>query len=96
MHGKICFRRTGQLFDHPNTCGFVRQGDEAHPGSGLAVLLSNGENGDKVMNVGTQYTGEVWQEITGNIPDKTVQIDANGNGKFLVHGGKLAVWVKNN
>ena len=80
-------------FDHPNTVGFVRLGDEEHPGSGLALLLSNGDNGDKIMNVGKNRKGEIWHEITGDIKDE-VTIDENGNGKFTVSGGKLSVWVK--
>lgn len=80
-------------FDHPNTVGFVRTGDEDHPGSGLVLLLSNGEDGDKRMNVGTARQGETWHEITGCIPDE-VTIDEKGNGDFRVPGGKLAVWVK--
>lgn len=80
-------------FDFPNTVGFVRMGDEEHPGSGLAILLSNSENGDKIMNVGTNRAGEIWHEITGSIHDE-VTIDNEGNGNFLVEGGKFAVWVK--
>ena len=80
-------------FDHPNTVGLVRKGNEEHPGSGLAMLLSNGEDGNKIMNVGVERKGETWHEITGNITDE-VAIDDEGNGDFLVNGGKLAVWVK--
>ena len=80
-------------FDHPNTVGLVRMGDEAHPGSGLALLISNGEDGSKTMYVGPGRKGEVWHEITGNISDE-VTIGDDGNGDFKVHGGKLAVWVK--
>ena len=80
-------------FDHPNTVGFVRLGDEEHPGSGLALLLSNGDNGDKIMTVGKNRKGALWHEITGDIKDE-VTIDENGNGKFTVSGGKLSVWVK--
>lgn len=79
-------------FDHPNTVGLVRMGDEAHPGSGLALLISNGEDGSKVMNVGANRKGEVWHEITGNVTEE-VTIGEDGNGEFKVHGGKLAVWV---
>lgn len=80
-------------FDHPNTAGFVRLGDAEHPGSGLALLISNGENGYKDMNVGENRKGEVWHEITGSIKEE-VTIDEHGNGRFTVMGGNLAVWVK--
>lgn len=80
-------------FDHVATVGFVRMGDKDHPGSGLALLVSNGEDGHKVMNVGTDKKGQIWYELTGNIKDKVI-IDEKGNGNFLVEGGNLAVWVK--
>ena len=79
-------------FDHPNTIGFTRKGDEAYPHSGLALLISNGEDGDKIMQVGTEHQGEIWHEITGNRQEE-VTIDEEGNGKFTVSGSKLAVWV---
>ena len=82
-------------FDHPNTIGFTRVGDEQHPKSGAAVLISNGENGDKVMNVGKQHAGETWKEATGNV-EETVTIDDEGNGQFIVHGGNVAVWIPEN
>jgi len=89
----FAFGEQNDYFDHANTVGFVRMGDDEHPGSGLAFLMSNGENGNKVMNVGKNRKGEVWHEFTGNIKDE-VTIDENGNGNFLVSGGNLAVWVK--
>jgi len=87
------FGEQQNYFDHPNTAGFIRLGDEFHPDSGVAVLLSNGEDGDKTMFVGENRKGEVWHEVTGNIQEE-VTIDDSGKGKFTVHGGKLAVWVK--
>ncbi|NPD91490.1 alpha-amylase [Xylanibacter muris] len=79
-------------FDHPCTIGFTRQGVEKIPGSGLALLISNGEDGEKQMNVGIQHAGEVWHEITGNRTEE-VTIDNEGNGLFFVSGGKAAVWT---
>ncbi|MDR2037899.1 MAG: alpha-amylase [Bacteroidales bacterium] len=90
---KYAYGEQKNYFDHPNTAGFVRMGDNDHPGSGLAFLMSNGEDGDKIMNVGEQRKGEIWHEITGNVSEE-ITIDKKGNGQFLVHGGKLAVWAK--
>lgn len=41
------FGEQTDYFDHPNTVGFTRSGDAQHPDSGLALLLSNGEDGEK-------------------------------------------------
>lgn len=89
------FGEQRNYFDHPNTVGFVRVGDGEHPGSGLALLMSNGEDGDKVMNVGESHQGEVWHEVTGNRSEE-VTIDEQGNATFLVSGGKVAVWIPKN
>jgi len=90
---KYAYGEQRDYFDHPRTVGFVRMGDDEHPGSGLALLISNGENGNKVMNVGEHRKGEVWREYTGNVKSE-VTIDEQGNGNFLVEGGNVAVWVK--
>jgi len=87
------FGEQTDYFDHPNTVGFTRAGDEQHPGSGLALLLSNGEDGEKVMSVGLSHANETWREITGSYDDEIV-IGDDGKALFKVRGGKLAVWVK--
>lgn len=79
-------------FDHAHIVGFVRRGDGAHPGSGLALLVSNADEGEKMMNVGADHAGEVWTEATGCCPGEQVCIDSAGNATFRVPAGKLAVW----
>ena len=90
---RYAFGEQHNYFDHPNTVGFTRTGDTEHPGSGLALLISNGEDGHKTMAVGQHHRGEYWYEITGNRKEE-VMIDEKGEGTFPVSGGKLAVWVK--
>lgn len=90
---KYAFGEQHNYFDHPNTVGFVRMGDAEHPGSGLAMLMSNGEDGEKIMNVGVERKGEKWHEMTGDRKEE-ITIGEDGNATFLVSGGKLAVWVK--
>ncbi|MDU1892702.1 MAG: alpha-amylase [Dysgonomonas sp.] len=80
-------------FTHPSVAGFVRMGDKNHPDSGLALLISNSDDGNKIMNVGENRKGEIWHDLTGSIKDE-VKIDEKGNGHFLVKGRNLAVWVK--
>lgn len=81
-------------FDHHCTVGFTRLGDEAHPGSGLALLVSNGGDGEKWMNVGARHAGEEWEEVTGCCPGEKVRINEEGYGRFTVPAAKLAVWTK--
>lgn len=79
-------------FDDTGCVGLVRHGDAEHPGSGLALLLSNGDDSSKVMCLGPDHAGEVWRELTGSIPDE-VTIGDDGCAEFAVHGRNLAVWV---
>lgn len=90
---KYAYGEANIYFDHPNTVGFVRTGDKEYPDSGLAFLMSNGDNGNKIMNVGVQRKGEIWYDLTGSILEE-VTIDDKGNGDFKVAGRNLAVWVK--
>lgn len=90
---KYAYGKENNYFDHCNTVGFTRMGDDEHPDSGLALLLSNGDDGDKVMYVGEHHKGEVWHEITGSMYEE-VTIGEDGQALFKVCGGKLAVWIK--
>lgn len=76
-------------FDHPNTIGWTRQGDAAHPG-GLAVVLSNGEAGSKWMDMG--QPDRVYIDVTNHIQD-SVTTNGEGWGEFTTQGGSVSVWV---
>lgn len=79
-------------FDHHHIVGWVRMGDEVHP-YGCAVVMSNGEGGEKQMNIGSINQGAIYADYTGNRNDK-VTIDKDGNGVFPCNGGQVSVWVR--
>ncbi len=79
--------------DHPNVIGWVRNGDEEFENSGAAVLISNGEDGEKLMDVGVERNGEVWIDYLGNIPEE-VTIGEDGSALFKVKGNSISVWIK--
>lgn len=76
-------------FDHPNTVGWTRAGDDEHP-DGLAVVLSNGDIGTKRMQ--TSAFSRTFRDITGNI-DETVETDAEGWAEFQCAAGSVSVWI---
>ncbi len=76
-------------FDHPNCIGWTRLGDREHP-QAMAVLLSNGNNGNKWMEVGKRNTKFI--DITGHIKE-AVQTNNDGWGNFRCPGGSVSVWV---
>jgi alpha-amylase len=78
--------------DHNNCIGWTRAGDEEHPQSGLAVLMSNGDEGFKEMEVGEQFIGKIFIDILGK-REEAVMIKENGYGEFLCAAGSVSVWV---
>ena len=78
--------------DHGNCIGWTREGDAEHPGSGCAVLMSNGDDGFKTMEVGKAHAGKTFIDYLGKHPAK-IKIDAEGKAVFPVGGGQVAVWV---
>lgn len=77
-------------FDHYNTVGWTRLGDEAHP-QGMAVLMSDGGPGWKWMEVGKPNAKFI--DITERIPDP-VYTNEWGWGEFRCQGGSVSVWIQ--
>lgn len=77
-------------FDFPNTIGWTRLGDVDHP-KAMAVIMSNGRDGFKWMEVGRPFTSFV--DITGHIREP-VHTNEHGWGEFRCPGGKVSVWVQ--
>ena len=78
-------------FDHPNVIGFTRKGDGEHPDSGIAVLISNGEDGEKRMCLGVGHAGRELKDLMG-VRKESVRLDDQGFGTFFVAGGSVSVW----
>lgn len=77
-------------FDHPNTIGWTRLGDKEH-GKAMAVLMSNGADGNKWMNVSRANAD--FRDLTEHFAER-VRTNADGRGDFLCKGGKVSVWVE--
>jgi len=79
-------------FDHENIIGWVRCGDKEHPGSGIAVVLSDGPGGSRKMDMGIQFAGQWFYDVTGKCQEP-VCLSETGTGEFYVDGGTVSVWV---
>lgn len=80
------------FFDHPNIIGWVRRGVPEVERSGCAVIISNGEGGDKRMFVGESRAGEVWVDLT-NTKDDHIAIGEDGFANFPVNQASVSVWA---
>jgi alpha-amylase len=76
-------------FDHPNTIGWTRLGDAAHPHS-MAVLMSNGSEGFKWMEVGRP--NQKFVDLTEQI-STPIYSNAQGWAEFRCPAGSVSVWV---
>jgi alpha-amylase len=79
-------------FDDPQCIGWIRRGDEDHPGSGCAVLMSNGLGTSRVMEIGKAFAGRQFSDHLGRI-DEQVVISGEGFGEFKVYAGSVSVWA---
>ena len=79
-------------FDHPNVVGFLRKGDPEHPDSGIAVVVSSGDEGTKGMAFGPERAGQVFFDLTGN-RSECLTLDQDGAATFTVNGGSVSVWA---
>lgn len=89
----LCYGTQTDYFDDPNIIGWTLSGDEEHPNSGYAVILSDNAGGSKQMNVGKNLANCILYDITSNMKE-TVYVDNDGNGIFYTKGGNVSVWVK--
>lgn len=79
-------------FVEPQLIGWVRTGDEEHPGS-LAVVISTGDMKTLQMNVGADQAGKHYVDLTGGNKNEVI-IDEEGNGNFEVGPGTLSAWAE--
>lgn len=78
-------------FDHANCVGWTREGDDEH--GGCAVVMSNGDAGSKLMEIGARYAGKVFFDAMEKVQQE-VTVDAEGNATFYCEAGSVSVWVE--
>lgn len=80
-------------FDDPNIIGWTRAGIGDKKDAGLAVVMSNTDDGKKHMSLGKAHANAAFIDITHNRQD-TVTTNENGEAEFHVNGGTVSVWVR--
>ncbi len=93
IRSRYAYGEQHDYFDDFHVVGWTRSGDEEHPDSGLAVLMSNAEGGNKRMYVGKQFAGELFYDAMGECTEP-VRIEEDGNCTFYTDGGKVSVWIR--
>jgi alpha-amylase len=77
-------------FDHYNTIGWTRLGDENHP-KAMAVIMSDGAEGFKWMEVGKPNAKFI--DLTEHIQEP-IYTNEKGWGEFRCRGGSVSIWIQ--
>ena len=88
----IAYGTQRDYFDNPNCIGWTREGDGEHENSGCAVMLTNGDERSKSMEVGQAHAGKVFVDYL-NKHDAEVTINEDGWGEFFARAGSVSVWA---
>jgi alpha-amylase len=77
-------------FDHANCIGWTREGDDDR--KGCAIVLSNGSEGFKAMEMGQRYRNCIFYDALGKRQEE-IKADENGWATFLCAPGSVSVWL---
>jgi alpha-amylase len=88
----LAYGKQNDYLDHKNTIGWTREGIDQKKESGCAVLLSNGDEGWKYMQIGKKHSGKIFVDCLGKIK-KEIKIDKNGGAEFYCKAASVSVWV---
>ena len=88
----LAYGEQRDYLDHKNTIGWTREGLSENKETGCAVLLGNGDEGWKYMEIGKQHAGQVFIDCLGKI-EKQITLDNRGGAEFYCKGGSVSVWV---
>ena len=92
LRARYAYGEQEDYFDDESVIGWVRRGDGDHPGSGLAVVMSNGGAGSKKMYMGKAFAGHEMFDATGNCTEG-LTVDGAGWADFRTEGGAVSVWT---
>lgn len=81
-----------EYFDHPNCIGFTREGTAEQENSGVAVVLSNGDEGSKNMEIGKGHAGKTFVDALGKREGEVI-VNEDGWAEFFCAAGSVSVWV---
>ena len=89
---QYAYGKQDTYMENEDLMGWVRHGDEKHPGS-LAVVVSTGDKGVLPMFVGEDQAGKTYTELTNDNTNE-IEINEKGFGEFEVGPGTLSCWAE--
>lgn len=91
----IAYGEQHDYLDHNNCIGWTREGSDEMEKSSCAILLSNGDEGEKKMYVGKKHVGKIYTDLL-KLCEQEIQIDENGEAVFYCTAGSVSVWALKN
>jgi alpha-amylase len=79
-------------FDFPSCVGWTRAGEEDKENSGIAVVLSNGGDGWKHMEMGENFKGKTFIDALGHVEEEVI-VDEHGWAGFSCKEKSVSVWI---
>lgn len=89
---QLAYGEQHDYFDDPNVIGWTRLGHDEVPGSGCAVVLTNGDGGFRKMQLGVRHANAVFTDWLGHHPER-IQLNEQGEAEFPVPPGSVSVWA---
>lgn len=86
---KLAHGEQVNYFDHPNCIAWIRKGNPDN--SGCIVILSNGDEGSKEINLGQEYAHFKYRDFLEH-RNEEISADENGKATFRVNPGSVSVW----
>lgn len=88
----LAYGEQRDYLDFPSCIGWTRAGLEDMGNSGIAVLMSNGGEGFKEMEMGAAHAGKLMRDALG-IRQEEIRLDENGKAAFLCDADSVSVWI---
>jgi alpha-amylase len=88
----LSYGQQNDYFDQPTCIGWTREGDQEHPDSGCAVIISTADDASKPMYVGTHHADRIFTDYLGQVSEQ-ITISPEGWAEFKVKAGSVSVWA---
>lgn len=89
---ELAFGLQRDYLDYPSCIGWTREGIDDQLNSGFAVVMSNGTEGFKEMEIGIRHAGKTFVDVMGKRTEEIV-ISESGTAAFSCAAGSVSVWV---
>ncbi|MHA4896474.1 alpha-amylase [Pedobacter sp. PWIIR3] len=78
--------------NHPNCIGWTREGTEEVSCSGFAVIMCNGGDGYKDMEIGIRHAGKTFVDALGHCQEE-IKVNDEGWAQFKCEHKSVSVWI---